>query len=276
MNLRLFVSCWGNEVDLAGAVSLAREWQADGVEGPPPEAWQAEVLQASGLPWIAEVATGGGYVPSPHLTPAQHLDDLRRLIEASLPLAPVLVNALAGSDAWPFRYQVLFFEQAMDMGRELGVQLAIETHRSRPTFSPWSTRDLLLELPDMRVTCDFSHWCAVCERLVMDEEPELLNLIGSRALHIHARVGYAQGPQVPDPRAPEYGDEVEAHLRWWQCVARQQSMAGCTHLTMTPEFGPDQYLHLEPFTRRVAADLREVNHWMLERVRSNGLGMARE
>ena len=37
---------------------------------------------------------------------------------------------------------------------------------------------------------------------------------------------------------------------------------------MTPEFGPDQYLHQEPFTQRAAADLRGVNHWMLQRLRS--------
>jgi hypothetical protein len=36
--------------------------------------------------------------------------------------------------------------------------------------------------------------------------------------HIHARVGYAQGPQVPDPRAPEYQAALVAHERWWDQI----------------------------------------------------------
>jgi hypothetical protein len=31
---------------------------------------------------------------------------------------------------------------------------------------------------------------------------------------------------------------------------------------MTPEFGPDGYLHRLPFTRAPVADLREINRWM--------------
>ncbi|MDB6120130.1 MAG: hypothetical protein JWO08_3911 [Verrucomicrobiaceae bacterium] len=263
MKLRLFVSCWGNEVDIAGAIELAHHWQADGIEGPPPDAGQGEALRKSGLLWIAEVPTGGGYVPKPHLKPTRHLDDLRRLIEASLPFAPVLVNALAGSDAWAFRDKVQFFSQAMEMGKALNVHLAFETHRSRPTFNPWVTRDLLLELPEMRVTCDFSHWCAVCERLVMDEEPELLDLLAERVAHVHARVGYDQGPQVPDPRAPEHADALVAHVRWWRRLA-----LGKSALTMTAEFGPDGYLQRAPFSQRPVADLRQINGWMTGHLRN--------
>jgi hypothetical protein len=31
---------------------------------------------------------------------------------------------------------------------------------------------------------------------------------------------------------------------------------------MTPEFGPDGYLHLEPFTQEPVADLWELNRWI--------------
>lgn len=263
MTLQLFISCWGNEADVATALTLAREWPADGIEGPSPRSEEdREALAARSMPWIAEVATGGGYVPAPRLSPAQHLDDLRRLMEASLPFSPVMFNVLAGSDAWSFADKVGFFASAITMGYENGVLLSFETHRSRPTFNPWATRDLLLELPEMRVTCDFSHWCAVCERLVMDEELELLELLAERVLHVHARVGYDQGPQVPDPRAPEHRDALEAHMRWWRRLAE-----GKGTFTMTPEFGPDGYLQQEPFSRKPVADLREVNRWMAGELR---------
>lgn len=271
MKLRYFVSCWGNELDIARALRRAAIWRADGIEGPPPsnEASDLALLQArsDGVLWIAEVATGGNYVPAPHLSPSRHLDDLRRLIETSLPFTPLLINALAGSDAWSFREQVNFFEAALSMEQELGVPIAFETHRSRPTFNPWITRDLLLELPAMHLNCDFSHWCAVCERLVMDEEPELLDLCARRARHIHARVGYDQGPQVPDPRAPMHNAAVDAHMGWWRHIVKTQKEMGIESLSFTPEFGPDGYLQCDPFGRLPVTSLKDLNRWMLDRLR---------
>jgi hypothetical protein len=267
MKLNYFVSCWGNEVDIRGALSLAELWQADGIEGPVPTGESdIEALQHRTLPWIVEIATGGGYVPRPHMTPAQHLDDLRRMIDESLTFMPVMINTLAGSDAWSFADVVKFHTAALALDKEFSIPIAFETHRSRPMFNPWVTRDLLVELPDLQLTCDFSHWCAVTERLVMDEEVELLDLIASRARHIHARVGYEQGPQVPDPRAPEYASALDAHLRWWRTIIEKQKAMGSTSFSFTPEFGPDGYLHREPFTQRPVADLREINRWMLEQL----------
>jgi hypothetical protein len=36
---------------------------------------------------------------------------------------------------------------------------------------------------------------------------------------------------------------------------------------MTPEFGPDGYLHRMPFTNEPVADLVEINCWMATRER---------
>ncbi len=38
---------------------------------------------------------------------------------------------------------------------------------------------------------------------------------------------------------------------------------------MTPEFGPDGYLHVLPFHGSPVANLDQVNHWMARRVREN-------
>lgn len=268
MTLRYFVSCWGNEVDHIGALSLANAWGADGIEGPAPkDEANTEALRTRHCPWIAEVVTGGNYVPKPHLNVAQHLDDLRRNIEQCLPFAPCLINALAGSDAWLFADKVRFFTLALELEDEFGVPISFEIHRSRPMFHPWVARDLLGALPDLKVTSDFSHWCAVTERLVMDEEPELLELIAGRTRHIHARVGYEQGPQAPDPRAPEYSAALAAHLRWWQSIVSKKSSLGHSELSLTPEFGPDGYLHCEPFTQRPCASLQDLNHWMMRHLK---------
>lgn len=267
MRPQCFVSCWGNEVDVTGALALAADWNACGIEGPlPKDEANAESLRHRSVPWIAEIATGGGYVPRAHLSAQLHFEDLRHQIEKALPFKPTLINALAGSDAWPMAGATRFYAKAAALEREFGIPIAFETHRSRPTFHPWVTRDLLKELPELHLTCDFSHWCAVTERLVMDDEGDLLDIIASRTLHVHARVGYEQGPQVPDPRAPEYAAALAAHERWWRRIAGRPVPHGSQGPTFTPEFGPDGYLQAKPYTGERVADLQEVNRWMMERL----------
>jgi hypothetical protein len=157
-----------------------------------------------------------------------------------------------------------FFGQAMLIADKLGVTASFETHRSRSFFNPWTTRDILKQLPALKLTCDFSHWCVVCERLI-DTEPDVIALCAERAHHIHARVGYDQGPQVPHPAAPEYSTALTAHEAWWSQIWCSQAARGLAVATMTPESGPDGYLQCEPFTGKPVADLAEINAWMAAR-----------
>jgi hypothetical protein len=154
----------------------------------------------------------------------------------------------------------------MSIVEDRGVVVSFETHRSRSFLNPWTTRDILRQLPALKLTCDFSHWCVVCERLV-DTEPDVIALCAERAHHVHARVGYDQGAQVPHPAAPEYREALEAHERWWTQIWRSQAQRGTSVSTMTPEFGPDGYLHCLPFTGAPVADLGQINTWMAERQR---------
>jgi sugar phosphate isomerase/epimerase len=271
MRLQLFRSLWTNGFDLDAALADCHTGAFDGVEGPVPLENDARCefskkLRAAGVPFIAEITTGGGYVPE-SLSPAQHLDDFRRKAGASLECTPLFFTVLAGCDGWPLAQSVDFFGRALEIANELGATASFETHRSRATFNPWITRDLLLRLPALRLTCDFSHWCCVCERLVLDHEPDILAHCAERAHHIHARVGYDQGPQVPHPDAPEYRVALGAHERWWDAIWDAHGRAGRAGTTMTPEFGPDRYLHTLPFSDTPVANLDEINHWMAARQR---------
>ncbi len=253
--MKLFLSCWGNELSLAAAVGHARDWNYDGVEGPPScdakeNSDSAAALKEQGLPYIAEIATGGGYVPKPHLSVQCHLDDLEKKLDLVAAFDPLFINVLGGSDRWPMPECTSFYVRAMGLAKRYGQQIIWETHRNRPTATPWQTWALLRELPDMRLNCDFSHWCVVCERLVMNEEPELLALCAERARHMHLRVGYDQGPQISDPKDSE---ALESHLSWW----RKLPVA-----TATPEFGPDGY-------GMPGQDVRAINRWMAQLAREH-------
>jgi hypothetical protein len=270
MQILAFASAW-TFGDLAACRSEVKSGCFDGIEGPAPATVSAareygRRLAGEGIPFIAEVCTGGGYAPASAVSVETHWQQFREQAERSVAAAPLFLSCLAGSDSWPLGKAVEFLGRALDLGRELGVELSFETHRSRPTFHPWSTAELLRVLPELRLTCDFSHWCVVCERLVDDEQA--LELSISRARHIHARVGYAQGPQVPDPRAPEYAAELAAHEDWWSRIARSLQARGAISLSLTPEFGPDGYLHHAPFSNTPVADLADINRWMAERQRA--------
>ena len=58
---------------------------------------------------------------------------------------------------------------------------------------------LLLRFPDLKLSCDLSHWVCITERL-LTSEGEIIVLAAEHCLHGHARVGYENGPQVADPR----------------------------------------------------------------------------
>ncbi len=219
----------------------------------------AELLTGHGFGLIAEVSACGYVIPRRDATPEEHLADLRRQIPRALELGPRFINGYHGCDAWSWDEHRRFFAGFLALEREFGIPMTVETHRGRSLFNPWITRDLLREFP-LKLTCDFSHWCVVAERL-LDSELPIIAQCAEHCWHIHARVGYDQGPQVPDPRAPEFADEVAAHERWWDLCWRAQERAGRAGMTLTPEFGNEGYLHHLPYTNVPVADLWDVCTW---------------
>ncbi|MDQ8738560.1 hypothetical protein [Paenibacillus sp. LHD-38] len=156
-----------------------------------------------------------------------------------------------------------FYEKALVIERLSGLAVGHETHRSRAMFTPWTTARLLKKFPVLRITADFSHWVNVCESHLENHEAELAIAI-ERTIHIHGRVGFPEGPQVPHPAAPEYGTELALFMNWWKRIFTKQADTGKEWATFTAEFGPPSYMPTEPFTKKPVADLWEVNHWMTE------------
>lgn len=215
------------------------------------------LLDQNDLEYIAMIFTSGKTV-------LEHAKSFETQVRGSQELRPILINSHSGQDSWSRAQARNFFERVLDMEAVIPMTVAHETHRGRILFNPWVTRDLVQHFENLHLVCDLSHWVCVCERLI-DSEIEIIRLCARHCAHLHARVGYEQGPQVPDPRAPEYVRHVETHERWWDIIWDAQASSGQRFSTLTPEFGPPDYLHTLPFSRKPVADLWEVCAWMAER-----------
>ncbi|QDD91730.1 sugar phosphate isomerase/epimerase family protein [Pseudomonas oryzihabitans] len=271
MKLDLFRSLWGYADQRASACREARASGFVGIEARLPQTGAERrelgaLLAGEGLDYIAIIFTGGSVLPDQALTPAEHLRDLERQLDASAELAPRFVNVLAGNDRWSTHQQLDFFGQAQEIARRGGHLCSFETHRARCLATPWVTLEVARQLPELLFTTDISHWVVGCERLLDDPADDLDDFI-SRVHHIQARVGYDQGPQVPHPAAPEYARELAFHQRFWAAVWRAQQERGYPVTTLTPEFGPDGYTFRLPFTGIPIADLWELNRWMADNQR---------
>lgn len=205
-----------------------------------------ELLEKYNFELILQVYTGGN-----------HSTSLEEQVQSAASFRPVLINAHSAKDSMPYEDQLIYFDRAITLEQQIGIPIAHETHRGRATFTPWSTASLLRDLPDLHITADFSHWCCVCESM-LDDQIENMKLAIQRAIHIHARVGYEQGPQVPDFRAPEFEYALLKHELWWEEIIQHHRAAGKPYLSVTPEFGPPGYMHTLPFTNQPVVDLWDV------------------
>lgn len=265
MKLHLIRHLWGVEGMWEELFPKFRQLGFQGVEAAVPagldRARLCHLLATHQLDFVAQIFTTGREV-------AEHVASFRQQLDGARELRPILINAHSGRDGWTEEESARFFEQALACEAEAGTPVAHETHRGRILFNPWITSRLLARFPGLKLCCDFSHWVCVAERLLEDEEP-LLAQAAARALHVHARVGYEQGPQVPDPRAPEFAPHLAAHERWWRMVWDAQAARGETVTTLTPEFGPPGYLHTLPFTEAPVSNLWEICNWQARRQTAN-------
>ncbi|CAN5331992.1 TIM barrel protein [soil metagenome] len=259
MHIKFYKALWGmtEGATLGEKFQLAREAGFDGIEADAAVADAAQIRDAMArhqMDFIAQL-----YV--------LEAEDFRSGLARAQSIGASKIVCHTGRDKSSHDAGEDLFREIMAMEADCEIPVAHETHRHRLLYSPWSTAHYLEAFPELKITLDLSHWCVVCESM-LEDMPVLVDLAIERAIHVHARVGYEQGPQVPNPAAPEYQRHLHHHERWWEDVLTKRRADGSEAITFTSEFGPPNYMHCAPFTKEPAASHWAVNLWMKDHLKA--------
>jgi len=177
--------------------------------------------------------------------------------------SPILMNCHTGKDYFSFQQNLELIDIATEFTARTGLMVAHETHRGRVGFHPAEMQGYFNARPELVITADLSHWVCTTESFLENFQGTVEEAI-ARTRHIHARVGFEEGPQIPDPRAPEWKHALDHFFGWWDKMVEGRRQAGQRVLTFTTEFGPVPYLPTIPFKNVPVADQFEINLYMKE------------
>jgi len=199
----------------------------------------------------------------------EHLEAFKKMTDAAATnkvQRPLYINCHSGKDYFSFEENLAFIKHTIELAKTTGIKICHETHRSRILYSAPAARNFFEQVPELRITFDVSHWCNVSESLLHDQQ-STLEIALQRIDHIHARIGHPEGPQVNDPRAPEWESALQAHVAWWDKVVEMKKQKGEV-MTFLTEFGPMDYMPALPYTRQPLANQWEINVYMMKLLRS--------
>jgi sugar phosphate isomerase/epimerase len=262
-SLLIFATNWGFSGSWDEFASKIKQAGYDGMEvwWPGDEKNQNELFEAL----TKHKLQVGFLVGSGEKNFQKHLSQFQRNLSAAAKAKPVYINCHSGKDFFSFEQSKQFMDLTEQVNKETGVPIYHESHRGRILFAATIARHFIEKVPGLRLTLDISHWCNVHESYLSDQE-ETIAMALSRTDHIHARIGHPEGPQVNDPRAPEWRDAVAAHFNWWDKVVETKKKEG-KRMTFLTEFGPADYMPTLPYTRQAVADQWEINVHMMDVLR---------
>jgi sugar phosphate isomerase/epimerase len=262
---------WGFNGSLDAFCAKAKKEGYDGIEiGWPTEKKDQDELFSVLKTYGLEV----GFLCRGHQTEwKEHLDYFKRTIDAAagnVVQRPLYINCHSGKDFFSYEENQAFIDHTQQLSASSGISIYHETHRSRMLFAAPVARQYMEKNAGLRITFDVSHWCNVSESL-LEDQPATVELALHRTDHIHARIGHPEGPQVNDPRAPEWDTAVKAHFAWWDKVAQRKQQKG-ERLTILTEFGPPDYMPTLPYTRQPLSDQWAINAHMMRLLRNRYKG----
>jgi len=257
-----FQTDWGNKVSIEKFLERTKKDGYDGIETwfPFDETVQRELkagLEKYDLKVIFLHGTNKG------LPYEESLKVYEENLQKIIAWKPIKINSHTGSDYWTLEENEAFIAITTKFSQESGIPIVHETHRGRFSFNLPLTIQMIAHAPDLRLTLDISHWMVVHEKLIALNDP-LIGQVLPRVDHIHARVGFSQGPQVNNPAAPEWEKELNAHLEIWEHIIRNSKDK---IFTITTEFGPPPYLPTVPFSNVPIADQWEANVFIMNSIK---------
>ena len=257
--IKIFATRWGYKGTMDDFCRQVKAEGYDGVEDWIPqdhakEAALFEALDKYGLSFAALAGSGGNNF-------SEHLQSYTKNLQKALSKKSDFVNCHAGKDFFTMAENQQLINIAIQQSKATGVPVYQETHRGRMLFAAHVCGHFIAASPELQLTLDISHWCAVAESLLSDQKAVIAKVL-QRTGHVHARIGHAEGPQVSDPRAPEWQKERNAHFAWWDEVVALKKAAG-EPLTVTTEFGPPNYMWTTAYTQQPLADQWAINVHMM-------------
>jgi sugar phosphate isomerase/epimerase len=265
-SLKLLATNWGFEGSMKEYISRVKKEGYDGIE-----IWWP--MDEKELNELAELLTANnlevGFLCGAQDTNYQeHFTFFTKMVEAAATnklLKPLYINCHSGRDYFSYEQNKSFIDFTIPLAKKTGLKICHETHRSRILFAAPVARNYFDKIPDLRITFDVSHWCNVSESLLANQG-DTLKMAIERTDHLHARIGHPEGPQVNDPRAPEWKEALEAHLSWWDKIIEIKKKNN-QPITVLTEFGPADYMPTEPYTRKPLADQWSINVHMKDLLR---------
>jgi sugar phosphate isomerase/epimerase len=263
MKIQFFCPRWGSDLNWDAFMQKVKAAGYDGIEygiaNEAPREEIAEVLELAKQHGLLIIAQHYGTYDADFNT---HYNNYTAWFQKIKRFDFARVNSQTGKDFFSFDEVKFLLAVADDYSKSTGIPVSHETHRNKFTFAAHITKDYLNRIPGLKLTLDISHWICVAETYLEDQQ-QAVELAIARTEHIHARVGYPEGPQVPDPRIDEWQHSVNTHLAWWDKVIERRRTEGQPTFTICPEFGPAPYMVPLPQTGQPIANQWDVNVYMM-------------
>lgn len=268
MILKIFCAWWGlDHLGIEGMIKKVSKAGFDGIECYIPENDYGkqvlhDLLNKYNLDIIAHQFQANGN------TFETYAESFRKSLLNAAEFKPLFINSHTGKDFWSIEKNGKLLEIAKEVEDSTGIPIIHETHRGRFLYSASVSNDYFDLYEDLKINADFSHWTCVSESLLEDQQEYVKKAI-KRACHIHARVGYEEGPQIPDPRDKDWGKYLDYFMIWWQGIIDEAIKKNMEYFTITPEFGPVPYTWKLPVSGEAVTDFFEINCWMKDYLKEN-------
>jgi len=176
-------------------------------------------------------------------------------------IKPAFITSQTGREYYTKDQMAECFAICDRISKETCIPIIQETHRNKWSYAAHVVKEYLETFPSLQLALDFSHWVCVSESYLQDQE-DAVDIAIKHGVHLHARVGHIEGPQVTDPRTPENAEALQFHLQWWDKWIASLQKRGVAQCTITPEFGPYPYMAYACNTTDPVADQWEINCFM--------------
>lgn len=191
-----------------------------------------------------------------------HFDDFKKKIEDSLSWNPSVINSHTGRDDWTSEDNLELFRKISDYENSIKNKfsnISHETHRQRCLFNPRNSYEIMKNFPNIKYTCDLSHWSVVNSRLCNEStDPnwlEIIDILCKKTLLIHARVSSTEQIQVADPFSHENKENIKYYESLWKKIYENSEFQT---IHIDPEYGPFPYAILNPVNNMYFVDVDEI------------------